>query len=361
MLPLRARARGLRRAASSTRRASTSASSSSTTARPTTPRPWHRGLAAPDPRVEYRRNHENLGLIGTANAGLAWADDKDYIGPHLRRRPPRPGRPAARHRDHGGRARRSAWSTATRPTGTSGPTARSSRGRWKATQAGSGATGCGCAAARVATASRSPEVVVRTSVRAPSAVRPALHALQRPRHVAAHRGRRPTSPACAGSAQAIYRSTPRACCAAPTRPSSTCSSAARPSTPSSPRAPRSSRTPARCAPWPAAPWPDRPCGAPSRASTAASRSGPDAPARRRAHRLRARCLPRRAAAARWRGLRVRRRIGAGRSMLFLPFVATARRPPGARPRQPAALARSRDGLRSRVAARACCIAEGPRG
>jgi hypothetical protein len=33
---------------------------------------------AADPRVEYRRNEENLGLIATANAGLAWADG-DYV------------------------------------------------------------------------------------------------------------------------------------------------------------------------------------------------------------------------------------------------------------------------------------------
>ena len=35
-------------------------------------------LAAADPRVEYRRNEQNLGLIGTANAGLQWADG-DYV------------------------------------------------------------------------------------------------------------------------------------------------------------------------------------------------------------------------------------------------------------------------------------------
>ena len=35
-------------------------------------------LAAADARVEYRRNEQNLGLIGTANAGLEWADG-DYV------------------------------------------------------------------------------------------------------------------------------------------------------------------------------------------------------------------------------------------------------------------------------------------
>jgi hypothetical protein len=33
-----------------------------------------RALAAGDDRVEYHRNEENLGLIGTANAGLQWAE-----------------------------------------------------------------------------------------------------------------------------------------------------------------------------------------------------------------------------------------------------------------------------------------------
>jgi hypothetical protein len=37
-------------------------------------------LAAADPRrVEYRRNERNLGLIATANRGLEWAADGDYV------------------------------------------------------------------------------------------------------------------------------------------------------------------------------------------------------------------------------------------------------------------------------------------
>jgi hypothetical protein len=35
-------------------------------------------LMRDDPRVEYLRNEPNLGLIGTANLGLTWADDGDY-------------------------------------------------------------------------------------------------------------------------------------------------------------------------------------------------------------------------------------------------------------------------------------------
>jgi hypothetical protein len=36
-------------------------------------------LAAADARVTYRRNARNLGLIGTANEGLEWAEDSDYV------------------------------------------------------------------------------------------------------------------------------------------------------------------------------------------------------------------------------------------------------------------------------------------
>ncbi len=32
-----------------------------------------------DPRVEYRRHEQNVGLIETANEGLTWADDADYV------------------------------------------------------------------------------------------------------------------------------------------------------------------------------------------------------------------------------------------------------------------------------------------
>jgi glycosyl transferase family 2 len=35
-------------------------------------------LAARDERVEYRRHERNLGLIATANEGLAWAEDAEY-------------------------------------------------------------------------------------------------------------------------------------------------------------------------------------------------------------------------------------------------------------------------------------------
>jgi glycosyltransferase involved in cell wall biosynthesis len=37
-----------------------------------------RDLAAREERVEYRRHRCNVGLIGTANEGLDWADDGDY-------------------------------------------------------------------------------------------------------------------------------------------------------------------------------------------------------------------------------------------------------------------------------------------
>jgi hypothetical protein len=36
-------------------------------------------LAAADARVTYRLNERNLGLIGTANEGLEWAQDSDYV------------------------------------------------------------------------------------------------------------------------------------------------------------------------------------------------------------------------------------------------------------------------------------------
>jgi glycosyl transferase family 2 len=36
-------------------------------------------LARADARVEYRRHEHNLGLIATANEGLEWADDGDYV------------------------------------------------------------------------------------------------------------------------------------------------------------------------------------------------------------------------------------------------------------------------------------------
>ena len=36
-------------------------------------------LAAADERIEFLRNAENKGLIGTANAGLEWAADSDYV------------------------------------------------------------------------------------------------------------------------------------------------------------------------------------------------------------------------------------------------------------------------------------------
>jgi glycosyltransferase involved in cell wall biosynthesis len=38
-----------------------------------------RRLERQDERVEYRRNADNMGLIATANEGLAWADDSDYV------------------------------------------------------------------------------------------------------------------------------------------------------------------------------------------------------------------------------------------------------------------------------------------
>jgi len=38
-----------------------------------------RGLVQRDDRVEYRRNDRNVGLVATANEGLAWAADSDYV------------------------------------------------------------------------------------------------------------------------------------------------------------------------------------------------------------------------------------------------------------------------------------------
>jgi hypothetical protein len=38
-----------------------------------------RRLESEDGRIAYRRNARNLGLIGTANEGLEWAEDSDYV------------------------------------------------------------------------------------------------------------------------------------------------------------------------------------------------------------------------------------------------------------------------------------------
>lgn len=43
-----------------------------------TPTVGHR-LAGGDERVEYRRHEQNVGLIATANEGLEWAADSDYV------------------------------------------------------------------------------------------------------------------------------------------------------------------------------------------------------------------------------------------------------------------------------------------
>ena len=298
-----------------------------------------RGWPAADPRVEYRRNAQNLGLIATANAGLAWADG-DYVvllsaddllvpgalprATTIMEANPNVGMVYG-HAPY--------WHVGGPPLRTQGAL----EGRRRS---GAAPTGCACAAGRATTASPRPRSSCAPRCSARSAATTPLHALQRPQHVAAHRGRRPTSPASAASRRPSTGSTPRACCAARTRRSSTCASAARPSTRSSPRARSGSRTPTRCARWPAARWPARPCGAPAAPTTAASRR-----ARTRSPvdelRLRARRLPRRAAAA-----RVARPAGAPahrrRALDALPPLrGHRRRPPGARPRQPAALARPR--------------------
>ncbi len=38
-----------------------------------------RRVAESDDRVEYRRHADNMGLIATANEGLEWAEDSDYV------------------------------------------------------------------------------------------------------------------------------------------------------------------------------------------------------------------------------------------------------------------------------------------
>src|SRR5690242_14667945 len=38
-----------------------------------------RRIANDDDRVEYRRHQQNVGLIATANEGLKWAADSDYV------------------------------------------------------------------------------------------------------------------------------------------------------------------------------------------------------------------------------------------------------------------------------------------
>ena len=335
--------------ASSSRRASTSACSSSTTARPTTRPAVATRLAARDPRVEYRRNEENLGLIGTANKGLEWADGDyvvlisadDVLVPGALQRAT-----AVMEADP-----RSAWSTATRPTGTSAAAPPVSRGAGRARSVWRGADWMRLRCRSGHNCISSPEVVVRTSVqRAVGGYDPGCtHSsdLNMWLRIAAVSDIARVR----GIAQAIYRVNPRACCAARTRPSSTCASAARPSTPSS----RSSaqqladadalramagRALARQALWRA-----------SRAYDRGLTERPGRAARRRAHRLRARRLPRRAAAA-----RVARPAGPPahrrRALDALrPLRGHRRRPSRARPRQPAALARPRRLARGESSAR----------
>ena len=46
---------------------------------PTTPPTSGAAWPRQDDRVEYRRHDDNMGLIATANEGLEWADDSDYV------------------------------------------------------------------------------------------------------------------------------------------------------------------------------------------------------------------------------------------------------------------------------------------
>ena len=258
----------------------------------------------------------------TANAGLAWADGDyvvlisadDVLVPAPWRAPPPSWRPT----------RRSGMVYGHAPYWHVGGPPPVLKGRWQRDRrSGAAPTGCACAAGRATTASPRPRssCAPRCSARSAAMTRSARTPATSTCGCASRPS--PTSPASAASRRPSTGSTPRACCAARTRPivdlrerthglrlaSSPRRSAARERR----RAARDGR--------PRAGPPGSVAGQPRLRPR--PHRGPGRAARRRADRLRARGLSRTPARLReWRGLQVRRRIGAGRSMLFLPFVAT---------------------------------------
>jgi hypothetical protein len=119
-------------------------------------------LAAADPRVEYRRHSENQGLIATANEGLAWADgdhvvllsaDDELVPGSLRRATA----VMSAHPGVGMVYGRPLLAPADRPMPRP-------QGRWRATDIWSGADWIRLRCRTAHNCISSPEVVVRTSV-----------------------------------------------------------------------------------------------------------------------------------------------------------------------------------------------------
>jgi glycosyltransferase involved in cell wall biosynthesis len=278
-------------------------------------------LAAADPRVEYRRNAQNMGLIATANAGLAWADDKDYTvllsADDLLV-------PGALHRatmimeadPSVGMVYGHApyWHVGSPPLRL--------KGRWKGTQVWRGADWLRLRCRSGHNCISSPEVVVRTSVqRAVGGYDPVcthssdLNMWMRIAAVADIARVR-------GIAQAIYRINPKGMLRAAHSPivdllerrkafdSFFASSAHQLEDAAALRA-MAGRALARQALWRA-----------SRAYDRGLTDGPDALPVEELIAFALDVYPDARRLREWRGLQVRRRIGAGRSMLFLPFVAT---------------------------------------
>ena len=277
-------------------------------------------LAAADPRVEYRRNEVNLGLIGTANKGLEWADG-DYVvlisaddvlvpGALARATTVMEANPKVGmvygHAPY--------WHVGSPP-----PVL---KGRWKGTQVWRGADWLRLRCRSGHNCISSPEVVVRTSVqRAVGGYDPVcthssdLNMWMRIAAVSDIARVR-------GIAQAIYRVNPKGMLRSAHSPivdlrerrkafdSFFASSAQRLENADALRA-MAGRALARQALWRA-----------SRAYDRGLTEGPDALPVDELIAFALDVYPDARRLREWHGLQLRRRIGAGRSMLFLPFVAT---------------------------------------
>jgi hypothetical protein len=275
---------------------------------------------ATDPRVEYRRHGENMGLIATANEGLDWADG-DYVvlisADDLLV-------PGALHRattvmeanpSVGMVYGNAPYAPVDRPLP-------SPKGRWKGTQVWRGADWVRLRCRSGHNCISSPEVVVRTSVqRAVGGYDPAcLHTsdLNMWLRIAAVADIARVR----GVAQAIYRVNPQGMLRSAHTPmvdlrerraafdSFFASSAPLLENAGELRA-TIGRSLARQALW--------------RASRAFDRGLTDGPDALPVDELIAFALdvcPEARRLREWRGLQLRRRIGAGRSLLFVPFVAT---------------------------------------
>jgi hypothetical protein len=275
---------------------------------------------AADPRVEYRRNEQNLGLIATANAGLAWADG-DYV--------------VLISADDvlvpGALARATTVMEANPGVGmvyghapywhVGGPPPRL-KGRWKGTQIWRGADWIRLRCRSGHNCISSPEVVVRTSVQHavggydPHCTHSSdLNMWLRIAAVADIARVR-------GIAQAIYRVNPQGMLRSAHAPmvdlreryaafeSFFASSAPQLENAGELRA-TVGRALARQALWRA-----------SRAFDRGLTEGPDALPVDELIAFALDVCPEARRLREWRGLQLRRRIGAGRSLLFLPFVAT---------------------------------------